>query len=184
MKKENIEKLTFSAMMIALSTVLSLIKVWEMPLGGTITLFSMLPVCIISIRYGTRFAIGPCVLYGAIQMFLGGIFGWGLNVQTLIGSIVFDYLLAFGVLCLAGILRKKGDAGIIAGICLAVAVRFVCHFISGCVFFQSLEVFNNIYIYSLAYNGTYMLPELILTVIGAFIIIKIDAVRKFVLGKK
>lgn len=178
MKKENLQKLTLSAMMIALSTVLSLFKIWEMPLGGAITPLSMLPVCLIGIAYGTKYAIAPCFLYGVIQMMLSGVFGWGLTPWVLIGAIAFDYILAFGALCLAGIFRSKGTVGAVAGITVACIVRFICHFVSGCVFFRSFEIFNNPYLYSVAYNGTFMLPELILTVVGAVILIKVPVIRK------
>lgn len=178
MKKQNLQKLTVSAMMIALSTVLSLIKVWEMPLGGAITLFSMLPVCLIGVSYGVKYAVIPCFLYGAIQMMLGGVFGWGLTVTTLIGAILFDYLFAFTALCLSGLFKSKGTAGVVSGISVACIVRFSCHFISGCIFFQSFEIFNNPYLYSVAYNGTFMLPELILTVIGALALIRVPVIKK------
>lgn len=178
MKKENLKKLTLSAMMIALSTVLSLFKLWEMPLGGAITPLSMVPVCLIGITYGTKYAIAPSFLYGVIQMMLSGIFGWGLTPAILIGAILFDYIFAFGVLCLSGIFSKSGTMGAVMGITVACILRFVCHFISGCIFFRSFEIFNNPYLYSVAYNGTFMLPELILTVCGAIVLLKMPIIKK------
>ena len=179
-------------MLLALSAVLSTVKVFEMPLGGSITLLSMLPVCLISIMYGTAWAVAPCIIYGAIQMFLGNPFAWGLTPQILVGCIFFDYIIAFGVLCFAGVLRKKGFWGIIAGVAIACALRFVCHFFSGVVFFANLEQFklfgrvfvNHPILYSLSYNGFYMLPELILTVIGAAALFKSKAIKEFLLGEK
>lgn len=178
MKKENLKKLTLSAMMIALSTVLSLFKLWEMPLGGAITPLSMVPVCLIGITYGTKYAIAPSFLYGVIQMMLSGIFGWGLTPAILIGAILFDYIFAFGVLCLSGIFSKRGTMGAVMGITVACILRFICHFISGCIFFRSFEIFNNPYLYSVAYNGTFMLPELILTVCGAIVLLKTPVIKK------
>lgn len=178
MKKENLKKLTLSAMMIALSTVLSLFKLWEMPLGGAITPLSMVPVCLIGITYGTKYAIAPSFLYGVIQMMLSGIFGWGLTPAILIGAILFDYIFAFGVLCLSGIFSKRGTMGAVMGITVACILRFICHFISGCIFFRSFEIFNNPYLYSVAYNGTFMLPELILTVCGAIVLLKMPIIKK------
>lgn len=186
MSKSSIYKLTTSAILVALSTVLSLVKVWQMPLGGAITLLSMVPVCMISVLYGTRYAILPCFLYGAIQMFLDNPFGWGLTPTILIGSIFFDYLFAFGILCLAGVFRKYGDWGVIGGVALACFARFVSHFISGYVLFANLEqwdVFGKVFVnrpalYSICYNGLYMLPELVITVIGIFILCKTGAVNQ------
>lgn len=177
---EKTKFLTVSAIMIALSTVLSFLQVYKLPLGGSITVFSMVPVCMIGIMYGVKNAILPCVLYGAIQMAVGGVFGWGLTPAILIGCIVFDYLLAFGVLCFSGAFRKNGYVGIILGIVLACVLRFASHLVSGFVLFRNFEVFNNPYIYSVAYNGSYMLPELILTVIGAVLLFKTPIIKKLI----
>ncbi len=178
MKKENLQKLTVSAMMIALSTVLSLFKIWEMPLGGAITPFSMLPICLVGVAYGAKYAALPCFLYSVIQMMLSGVFGWGLSVGTLIGAILFDYIFAFSALCLSGMFNSKRELGVISGITISCIVRFLCHFISGCIFFRTFDIFGNPYIYSLAYNGTFMLPELILTLIGAVILIRVPIIKK------
>ena len=180
------KKITFSAVMIALSTVLSLIKLFDLPLGGSITPLSMLPVCLISIVFGIKFAIIPCMLYGVIQMMIGGIFGWGLTPEILIASIALDYVVAFGVLCFAGIFRKKGFIGNIVGIFFASALRFISHFVSGFILWTNMDQFtlfgntfaNKPVLYSLCYNGLYMLPEAVLTCIGAIIIFKIPVFDK------
>lgn len=166
------KKLTFSAVMIALSAVLSVIKVVQMPLGGSVTLLSMVPICMIAITYGTAYAILPCFVYGIIQMLLGNVFAWGLTPVTLIACIAFDYLLAFAVLSLSGLFRKNGSFGIFAGVALACAARFVCHFLSGWLLFKSYDVFNSPFIYSLCYNAAYMVPELAVTCIGTFLLAK------------
>ena len=178
MKKQTLQRLTMSAMMIALSTVLSVLKLWQMPLGGAVTPFSMLPVCLIGIMYGTKYALAPCFLYGVIQMLLSSVFGWGLTPMVLIGVILFDYIFAFTFLCLSGLFRNKKDIGIILGVTLSLAGRFLCHFVSGSIFFKTFEVFGNPYIYSLAYNGTFMACELVLTLIGAIILVRIPIIRK------
>ena len=187
MKRENLVKLVVSAMMIALSTALSFVTVYKLPLGGSVTLFSMLPVCMISILYGPMYAVLPCTLYGLIQMAVGGIFGWGLTPTILIGSILLDYIVAFGSLCLTGVFGKSYGK-ILGGIALAMVVRFVSHVISGYVLFANLEqwaffgttVENRPFLYSLAYNGSFMLPEAILTIVGAAVIFKLSAVKKLI----
>lgn len=175
---KNVKKLTVSAIFIALSTVLSMIPLVQMPLGGKLTPLSMLPVCLIGIMYGTGYAILPCLAYGLIQTFLGGVFGWGLSLGQLIACMLLDYILAYGCMAFSGLLRKKGAVGICTSIAIAMAGRFVCHFISGCVLFQSFDVFNNPYIYSFCYNGAYMLPEMILTIIGAVLLFKTKTLDK------
>ena len=192
LQQKPIYKICTAAVLIALSTVLSLIKVFEMPLGGSITLLSMVPVCLISIMYGPVFAIAPCMIYGAIRMLLGNPFSWGLTPATLIGCIAFDYIIAFGVLCTAGLFRKKGFKGIVWGIILACALRFGSHFISGVVFFANLEQFklfgntfvNHPVLYSVCYNGFYMLPETVLTVLCSIPLFKTKAIKRFLLGEK
>ena len=176
--KNQVKKLTVSAIFIALSTVLSMIPLVQMPLGGKLTPLSMLPVCLIGIMYGTKYAIIPCLAYGLIQTFLGGIFGWGLSLGQLIACMLIDYIVAYGCMALSGLFAKKGVVGISAGVAVAMVGRFLCHFASGVILWSTMDVFNNPYIYSLCYNGAYMLPEMILTVIGAVVLFKTKALDK------
>lgn len=174
-KKPDIKKLTMSAVMIALSTVLSLVTVIKMPLGGSVTLFSMLPVCMLSIMYGCRWGIVCAFIYslGQLALDIAGVAGWGLTPVAFAGCVVFDYLAAFTVLGLAGMFRAKGVPGYIAGIALAVALRMVSHIISGVIFFSSWAPEGwNPFVYSLSYNGAYMVPEFIFTFAGAIILLK------------
>ena len=176
--KNQVKKLTVSAIFIALSTVLSMIPIVQMPLGGKRTPLSMLPVCLIGVMYGTKYAVIPCLAYGLIQTFLGGVFGWGLSLGQLIACMLLDYIVAYGCMALSGISRNKGVVGISLSIAAAMLGRFLCHFASGCILFQSFDVFNNPYIYSFLYNGAYMLPEMILTIIGAVLLFKTKALDK------
>jgi len=180
-------------MMLALAIVLSLITPFRklLPFGGSITLVSMLPICLFSIRHGILKGLGVSALFAAYQFVQGiseGLFGWGLTSEMLVMCILFDYLLAYTVIGLAGIFRRKKMCGWIAGIVIALTLRFLCHFISGVVVFAStgkiwddLEfVADNKYIYSAVYNGAYMLPEIILTVIMAVILLRIPSVKRII----
>ena len=164
------------AILIALSTVLSLVKVWTMPLGGSITLLSMLPVCYVSIRHGLKWGLSASFIYSCIQFLLdlAAAMSWGLTPARWAGMIAFDYIIAFTVLGLAGLFAKKGIAGIMAGTTLAVVLRFFSHIISGTFVFDIWmpDNWGNPFIYSIAYNGAFMLPELIITLIGAAICYK------------
>jgi thiamine transporter len=183
MKSENIKRLVTTAMLLALAAVLSLIKVWRMPLGGAVTLLSMLPVCIISIKYGVKWGLFGAFIYSLIQLGMGlaDLMTWGMTVYTWIGCLIFDYIAAFTVLGLAGLFREKGTPGIIAGISLAVFLRFVCSYISGAIIFDiwTPEGWNPFF-YSLIYNGAYLLPELIFTVFGAVALFAVPVTRKLV----
>ena len=176
--KQTTKKLTVSAIFIALSTVLSLIPLVQMPLGGKLTPLSMLPVCLIGLMYGTKYAIIPCLAYGFIQTFLGGVFGWGLSLGQLIACVMLDYVVAYGCMALTGLYRKKSVFWICLSVANAMMGRFVCHFLSGCILFKTFDVFNNPYLYSFLYNGAYMLPEMILTCIGAVLLLKTKAFDK------
>ena len=140
MKKQNTKMLVEGALMLALAIVLSLITPFRklLPFGGSITLVSMLPICIFSIKYGIGKGLGVSFLFAAFQFAEGaakdGLFGWGLTAGMLTACILFDYLIAYTVLGLAGIARKKGLAGWIIGIVFALMLRFLSHFISGALY--------------------------------------------------
>jgi thiamine transporter len=181
------KKLTLSAVMIALSAVLSLVKVYELLLGGSITLLSMLPVAVIAICYGTKWGLFCSTLYAFVQIALdaGKLMGYGMTAGTWAGCLMFDYIIAFGALGLAGLFRKKGTIGMCAGITLALVIRFISHFISGSIVFSVFCPEGwNVFFYSFCYNGSYMLPELIITIIGAVLLFRIPQVRKLIEEKQ
>jgi thiamine transporter len=190
----NIRALAECSVLVALSSVLSLIKIWQMPLGGSITLLSMLPVCVIPIRRGLRWGLGSAFVYSLIQLGFGivteGLLGWGLSPVMLAGCILFDYLLGFSVLGLAGAFRKRGQAGVYAGLALAFGLRFLSHLTSGYVIFRNLdqwEVFGMTFadrplLYSACYNGFFMLPELVITLSAVFILMRFTYIRTKVLA--
>lgn len=186
MKSSKTKMMVESAVMICISVLLSMITVFKMPLGGSVTLLSMLPVCIISIKYGTKQGLLTAFVYSLAQlaMSLGEIMSWGLTPATLAGSFIFDYILAYSVLGLAGLFGNKDEKSIYSGIVLAMLLRFVSHFISGTVFFKALcpEGWNFI-LYSVCYNGAYMLPETIFTVIGTVIIFRTPQLSKLISAK-
>jgi len=183
-KNSKTEKLVTSAVFIALAAVLSMIKVYQLPLGGSITLLSMLPICLLSLKYGIKWGFVCSFLYGALQLGidLGKVMSWGLDVRMWIGCIVFDYLFAYGILGLSGIFRNKKMPIMLTGVGFSVFLRFVSHFISGSIFFDVWmpEEFDNPYFYSLVYNGSYMLPEMIFTLIGAGAVFGVPVIRKLI----
>ncbi len=186
---KNTKVLVEGAIMIALATVLSFIRIIKLPWGGSITLLSMLPITLYSIRRGLKAGMVVSFLFSLVQLGQGiidGLFGWGLTPMILVACIFLDYIFAFSVIGVAGIFRKKGLAGWISGTALAVFLRFVVHFISGITIWKSggtvLNInFDNFALYSLAYNGAYMLPELCFTVAGAAALLKVPQTKKLLL---
>lgn len=180
--QSNLRPMIECAIMVALATVLSLIKLYEAPLGGSVTLLSMLPVSVLSIRLGLKWGLTGGFLYAMLQMLLdlGKVISWGLTPAALIGCIIFDYLLAFTVIGLAGILRTKGRLGMVGGIALALFCRFCSHLVSGTLIFDIWmpDGWAHPFVYSLAYNAFYMIPELVFTVAAAMILTKTPAFRR------
>lgn len=182
--KNNVRVLTECSIMIALSTVLSVIKLFEMPYGGSITLASMLPIAVIAHRHNIKYAVGSALVASVIQLLLGlKNFSYFTTPESLIALGVFDYILAFGVFGLVGICKKWIKSQSLAatlGITLASALRYLCHVISGATIWAGLSIPTEAaMVYSLSYNATYMVPETIILVLtGAYLTSSLDFTQK------
>ncbi|MBQ7660783.1 MAG: energy-coupled thiamine transporter ThiT [Clostridia bacterium] len=187
MRNENVRKLTESAVMIALAFVLSMVKLWHMPLGGSVTLLSMLPILLIAVKNGPAWGFATAFCYSLTQLATSGVFGWGLTPLMLVGSMFLDYILAFTVLGAASLFGKS-TKGALVGTVVACVLRFVIHFLSGVVLWTNFEefvVFGQTWVgrpvlYSICYNGAFMLPELIFTVIGMTVFVAVKPIRKLI----
>lgn len=165
-KKMDTRALTVSALMIALATVLGMIKIFEMPQGGSVTLFSILPIAVCGYLLGTRRGVMAGFCVGLINLIFGP---YVIHpVQLLI-----DYPLAFGAVGLAGITRNSSN-GLTKGYLIGLVGRYICAVLSGVIFFGSYapEGFNA-WTWSLWYNLTYLAAEGIITII----VINIPAVK-------
>lgn len=154
------------AMCVALSSVLSMIKVLEMPQGGSITPASMLPMMLFAYVYGTAPGLLLGAIYGFLQFFFGGYF---LSVPQLL----MDYPVAFAMCGLAGLFNKMENQflGLSLGVIVASVGRFIMAVIAGLLFWTELtDGLMPAVIYSLGYNGAYMLPECVICVILAMAI--------------
>lgn len=189
MKNKKLYALTDGAITIALASVLSFIKVFQLPWGGEITLLSMLPIALFSIRRGVKPGLRVSLVYSFVQLAAGvsrGLFSWGLTPLALIFCILLDYIGAYTVLGISGLFRRSGTAGRIAGISLALLSRTALHVLSGVFIWNSYgELWSgfstdNSLLYSLLYNGSYMLPELVFTVIGAVIICSSPVMKRLI----
>lgn len=151
-------QLVFSAMAIALAMVCSMIKFADLPMGGSITLFSMLFIVLIGYWYGPYVGIMTAVAYGLLQFVMEPIF------YTL-PQMVIDYPCAFGALGLSGLFSGKKH-GLQLGYIAGVLGRYVFAVISGVVFFgayapEGMPALR----YSLGYNASYLVPEAALTLV-------------------
>ncbi len=168
--KTKTRKLTECAVMIALASILSLIKVYDAPYGGSVTLGSMVPLVIACVHVrDMRWGILTCFTFSLIQM----MFGFAppptptLLYFTLV--VLLDYVVAFTAIAVANPVSKlfrNSTVGVMAGASLAVFCRFICHFLSGYFIWGVYAPEGQpVWLYSLLYNGGYLLPELIITVI-------------------
>ena len=192
MKQTRIRTLCECAILLALAVALSYVKIIQLPFDGSITLLSMLPLCLISIRYGLAWGVGSAFCYSWFQILQGGVFAWGLTPVMLIASLLLDYVLAFTVLGLAGMLRKRGTVGMVGGVAAVCVLRFLVHFLSGVILWANLEQFvafgkewvGRPVLYSLCYNGIYMLPETVLTVLATVILFRLPQVRRLLVPQE
>ena len=188
-------KLVLGGVIVALGTVLSLIKVYELPYGGSITLCSMLPILLYAYKYGMKWGIFVGLVYSITQFILGTGAVKGFSLLTALGVVVFDFLLAFAVLGACGIFKRFIKNDVLAfglGAVVAILLRYISHILSGVIFFGSyaqwyfgqegmnmgseiLSKFSGnglVLVYSIIYNGSYMIPELIITVAAGCIMMK------------
>ena len=157
----SVKILAEGAMMIALATILSFIKVMDMPYGGSITAASMVPIFIFAYRWGGVRGLFVGIVYGIIQFLIDPYAAHPI-------SVLLDYPVAFGALGVVGFFASRGDKLVkcFVGIIIAIILRFAAHFFSGIIFFAMYAPDGmNPAIYSALYNGGYLLPEAIISCI-------------------
>ena len=152
------KQLVFSAVAMALAVVTSMIKFANLPMGGSVTLFSMLFIALIGYWYGPSIGLMTGFAYGLLQFIMEPIF-------YTIPQMLLDYPLAFGALGLSGFFYKK-KWGLQVGYVVGVIGRFICSTISGVVFFGSYAPEGTpALVYSLTYQASYIVPEAVVTLI-------------------
>ena len=156
--RQTVRMLCEGALMAALALVLGLLKPFELPQGGSISL-EMLPLLIFIARWGVGSGLICCFAFGILQVFVQGAVSYGWV------SIILDYIVAFGVMGLGGAARGK----IYLSSVLAALARFLVHFVSGVTVYRIVmptllfnTTFTNPYLYSFAYNISYVGIDLIL----------------------
>lgn len=165
------KKLVFSAAAIALATVISVaVKLPSLPNGGSVTLFSMLFVCLIGYWYGPRTGLTAAVAYGILQFITEPYVVHPLQV-------ILDYPVAYGLLGLSGFFSSSRN-GLVKGYIAGVLGRFAGHMVSGLIFYTayvgSLKGNLTAMWTATVYNMSYIFPEAIITLI----LLAVPAVRK------
>ena len=177
MKRRTTWILVECAMMLAMAIVLSLIPPFKMPQGGSVTYASMVPIVLVSYRHGIKWGVGTAFAFSLLQMLLGFYPPPAQTFLAFVGVIALDYVLAFTVLGTASVFGKPFKNRVLSvavGASAVVFLRFLCSFLSGILIWSSYAPEGTpVWIYSLTYNGGYMLPELIITTVVAMIIVPV-----------
>ena len=213
------QRMTVSAVMLALATVLAivceLIPFLNLPFGGGFTVASMLPIIIVSYMYGIRWGFFTSFVYSCIQMLMSLIMGKTvlalftptsddyMGLAAAFAIIFIDYFLAYTVLGIGGMFRNKIQNKVVAivlGVIVAISLRYLCHIISGYIFYGAwaewffsqegfysvggkiLDTFNGkmlALVYSVFYNGLYMIPEIVITAIVSSLVGNIKQIKKY-----
>ena len=185
MKDKKTSIIAECGIMVALATVLSFIKVYEAPYGGSVTLMSMLPIILLSVRRGTRCGLAAGVVYSVIQLLFGlSNVAWVPSAGGIIMCVLFDYIIPFTLIGLAGVFAQKSTKrsriilSALIGALIVMLVRYFCHIISGVVVWYALDLVwyaddpthivhaYGPWAFSAIYNGTFMLPEIAITLFG------------------
>lgn len=165
-EKFNTRTLVMAALLLALAVVLQQLRLFHMPQGGSVTAGAMLPLLLIGYRFGVGTGLLAGFVYGILNMVQDPFILHPIQV-------LFDYPLPFMAMGLAGLFRSH----LYWGTALAFGLRFLCHFISGFVFFGSYapEGMSPVY-YSLVFNATYLVPEMLI----CCLLLKVLPVKKLV----
>lgn len=175
---KKVKRLAESAVLLAFATVLYFVKIIDMPFGGEITLFSMLPIFIVAYRYSVRWGLLTGFCFSVIQLFLGmKNLQFATSAKAAVAIVLLDYIIAYTLLGLGGLFKNKiknQTLGLSLGIGIACGLRFVCHIISGCTVWEGVSIPSSQgIIYSVAYNLAYMFPEAVICIAGGIIFSKI-----------
>ena len=217
---QNVKRLTVSAMMLALATVLAIVCAYipflNLPFGGGFTVASMLPIVIVAYMYGTKWGLFTSFCYALIQIIMSLTQGAGGTVMALflpesdsfmgygaaVWIILIDYVIAYTVLGLGGVFRNKisnKTLSLVVGVVFALFLRYIAHIVSGYIFYgawaewfftqEGFYAIGNVilnsmsgnllsFVYSVFYNGLFMIPEIVITAIVAVPVSRIPAIKK------
>ena len=200
-------KLVVCAMLIAIAVALSFVVIYHSPFGGSVTVLSMLPIVLIGYLYGVKWGFGSALVFGILKILVSmntvsALFMPGDSQQIWWKAIIIcllDYVLAYAILGISSLFRRIGkpSAALGVGALVATVCRYIVHVVSGAIFYgewaewffgelgetvadilakysgASLSI-----LYSAVYNAVYMLPEIILTTVAAFIIGAVPYITK------
>ena len=170
------------SVMLALAFALSFVTLWKMPLGGSVTLASTLPILLIAVKYDTRVGVLTAFAYSLTQLaqgFIEGTVAFAMSFDVLIIAMLFDYVVPYTLLGFSGIFKRFGERGIYAGVSLMVILRLVCHYFTGVSIWKQWTPDGwSPYLYSLAYNGGFLFFDFLIMITVTVLILRVKQVRK------
>lgn len=169
-KRNKTQILAECAVMVALATVLSMFAVYKLPNGGSITIASMVPIVFISFRHDIKWGLLTGLVYSGIQMILGFYPPPTPTFLYFLLVVLLDYVIAYTILGAACVFTKPFKnrlIGVLVGTFAVTFIRYICSFLSGILVWGSYAPEDMpVWLYSLGYNGSYMIPEIIISVIA------------------
>ena len=181
------------AILLAMSIALSFFAITPGTFGGSITPASMLPVLFVGIRHGKKWGFGTAFVYAVFQLLTGlSYFSYINGFGPYLICLLFDFILAFSMLGISSFAHPKADENgeikvnlvkIFSFMTIAMVARFVCHFISGVTIWRSFDIYGNPFVYSLVYNIVYMLPDMLIALATAGILLSTKKLRSLILIK-
>ncbi len=164
-------RLTEGAVMLALATVLSLIKLIDLPYGGSVTAASSVPLILLSYRHGVGFGLFAGLAYGLLQLTFSSALSYVTGFWSVAAVVLLDYVVAFAAVGFAGAFRrmKTQSTALLWGTVLYSAIRYLLHVLSGATVWAGISVPTAAaLVYSFGYNATYMIPETVIAAAGAY----------------
>lgn len=182
-KQTKLLRLVESGLLLGVAAVLSFVKVLDLPYGGSVTACAALPILLVSYRHGVGWGLFTGFAYALIQLLTGlNTVSYFTSPLSIVAVILLDYLLAFTVMGLGGLFRRRVNGqgkALVLGALLTGALRYTFHVIAGCTVWAGLSIPTEAaLLYSLAYNATYMIPETIVTALGAWYLSKTVDLRE------
>ncbi len=174
-----LKKLTVTSLLISMSLILSRVEISVFfSSGGSVTLFSCVPLIMISFKYGYKWGVVSCGSFGLIHLITTNFRFQGLNLFSVIFSIVLDYIVSYSMIGLSSVFKFKFKFclkhSLAIGVIFSFFLRLLTHVISGFLIFQPMfKSFVQTIIYVIIYNVAYIVPEMMITLVGVFVIKKL-----------
>ena len=185
MRSKKLLTMVECAIMIALAFALSWVILLKMPMGGSVTLASMLPIMLIGIKHGTKTGLAAAFLYSLTQLvqaiIQGDVFPYCQTLFLVVICALFDYIVPFTVLGFSGIFASKGRMGAYAGMVAVTVVRFLCHFATGvAIWGQWAPEGMGKVVYSIFYNGSFLSLDFAICLAVALPLLQVTHIRKII----